>query len=705
MKQKKTDSFPVASERNLVWFSRAMVCLCGAILIARLISAYFPRERLWGINHLAHFSSEFAIGITFLGLLFFIPVMNRRIQSIIEKTLTFFYKFTINKHKYLWFVILSLGSLALFVVFRNRTYFLGDGPWLLSLVTDEGLHIGWAEPLEYLLHIFVYRSMGQFLVITGFDAYAVVSYMAGVLFVFFTFLLADTLGANKTSKVLIFSIIATMGGVELFFGYPEHYAFSYVCMLVYVILGIRYLYGKTNILIPSVIFVLAVLFHLSSFYLLPSLVFLHLSGSSHSKVRSHKPRLRKHGVVVAVLLLSAGACWYIVKSIKSAVFLRSAWGIFVPLSQAKPDAPGYTLFSLHHLLDVFNQQLLLSPIGAVLLLTVMIFVGKKRILEDKVAGFLGIISIFQLIYSFLLDPFLGAARDWDLFSATALGYTVLAIYLFLGLVKDAQRVRYIGSVLVVTSLLSTTPWVVLNADTDKSIRRARTLTDLDPKRSIGVRRALWAYFEDRGMTEESLKEQIRMMEGIPELVLYNLGIGYLNMGEVDSAIVAFERAIEIDKSFAEAHYGLGRCYTAIGRPERAILEYQRALALGPKKNFAADCYVRLGDIYTQKRQFDRATEMYRAATKGIIKDKKKLYQNLGHCYLVKGEVDEAISMYRKALKLNPKFVEPHLYLGHAYLKKGMKDKAIEEYRIYLKYATDNKETERVKTLMSTLNKE
>ncbi|MFQ6003842.1 MAG: hypothetical protein ACE5KJ_08855, partial [Candidatus Zixiibacteriota bacterium] len=317
MKRKKTDSFQIASEQNLVWFSRVIVSLCSAILIFRLVSSYFPEERLWGINHWAYFSSQLGMVITFLGLLFFIPPINRGILNVVEKTLTFFYKFTINKHKYLWFVIFSLPSIALFLVFRNRAYFLGDGAWLVTLVTDESPHIGWAEPLEYLVHILVYKFIGQFFVITGFGAYAVTSYMAGVLFVFFTFLLADTTGANKTSKVLVFSIIATMGSVELFFGYAEHYAFSYIFILAFIVFGIKYLYGKTKLLIPSLFLILSVFSHLSSLYLLPALVFLYLSGSSNLKAKDDNSKLRKYGIIVTAVLVGAGVFWYIIKSIKS----------------------------------------------------------------------------------------------------------------------------------------------------------------------------------------------------------------------------------------------------------------------------------------------------------------------------------------------------------------------------------------------------
>jgi Tfp pilus assembly protein PilF len=428
-----------------------------------------------------------------------------------------------------------------------------------------------------------------------------------------------------------------------------------------------------------------------------------LSGSANLKAKDDYLKLQKYGIILAAVLVIGGVSLYIAKSIRSTGFLRSPWEILVPLFQAKPDAPGYTLFSLRHLLDVFNEQLLLSPVGGALLLALLILGVRKKTLKNKVVRFLAIVSVFQLMYSFVLDPILGAAGDWDLFSSTALGYTVLAVYLFPRLVRDPQRMRYVGSVLVVTSVISTAPWILLNANTDKSINRTRVLTDLDPKRSKGARSALWAYFEDVGDEQEVSKEQVRMMEGIPELVFYSRGVDHVALGHIDSAMVAFQKAIQIEEFFAEAHYELGVCYARIGRPEEAISEFQTALSSRPKNKVATDCYVWLGDIYSGKRQFDRAAQMYEKGVMGIAINKEKLYQNLGHCYFAKGELDDAISTYQKALKSKPDFADPHMYLGHAYLKKGAKEKAMEEYGLYLKDATDARQMERIETLISKLN--
>ena len=50
---------------------------------------------------------------------------------------------------------------------------------------------------------------------------------------------------------------------------------------------------------------------------------------------------------------------------------------------------------------------------------------KMKDFKDKVVIFFVIAAVFSLGFAFLMNPKLGYARDWDLFSSTGLGYTLL----------------------------------------------------------------------------------------------------------------------------------------------------------------------------------------------------------------------------------------------------------------------------------------
>ena len=98
----------------------------------------------------------------------------------------------------------------------------------------------------------------------------------------------------------------------------------------------------------------------------------------------------------------------------------------------------YSLFSLSHLLDLINHQLLVSPVGLLMLLTSVLAFSGRTGRRDRAARFLLILSLCTLAYAFLADPKLGYPRDWDLFAFSALGYTLLGLHLFMKYYRGSQ---------------------------------------------------------------------------------------------------------------------------------------------------------------------------------------------------------------------------------------------------------------------------
>lgn len=87
---------------------------------------------------------------------------------------------------------------------------------------------------------------------------------------------------------------------------------------------------------------------------------------------------------------------------------------FVPLSNPIPPYERYTLFSLAHMLDLFNLIFLISPIA--LIIPIFAFRYRKEILVTTWGTFLLISSLCGLLFAFLWNPDIGMLRDWDLFA-------------------------------------------------------------------------------------------------------------------------------------------------------------------------------------------------------------------------------------------------------------------------------------------------
>jgi protein O-mannosyl-transferase len=98
-------------------------------------------------------------------------------------------------------------------------------------------------------------------------------------------------------------------------------------------------------------------------------------------------------------------------------------------------------------------------------------------------------------------------------------------------------------------------------------------------------------------------------------------------GQVDEAIVHYQRALEISPDVAEAHNNLGSIFFQSGRVDAAIEQFQKTLEIKP--------------TYVIARY------------------------NLGTAYLLKGEVDEAKAQFKEALRLKPDFIEAQNNLAKA----------------------------------------
>jgi len=163
--------------------------------------------------------------------------------------------------------------------------------------------------------------------------------------------------------------------------------------------------------------------------------------------------------------------------------------------------------------------------------------------------------------------------------------------------------------------------------------------------------------------------------GPSDIINYNRGAAYGNLGNQKQAISDYDRTIEINPKYAKAYYNRGITYGKLGDHRQAISDYDRAIEIDPK---FADAYNNRGIVYGElgnQRQaisdFDRAIE--------IDPDYEKAYYNRGVVYDLLGNNRQAISDYDRAIEINPEYVEAYNNRGIAYAKLGDKRRAISDY--------------------------
>jgi tetratricopeptide (TPR) repeat protein len=171
------------------------------------------------------------------------------------------------------------------------------------------------------------------------------------------------------------------------------------------------------------------------------------------------------------------------------------------------------------------------------------------------------------------------------------------------------------------------------------------------------------------------------------LAHYNLGYAYLRKGNLDEAIVHFQKALEIKPDYAEAHNNLGNVLLQKGSVDEAIVHYQKALEIKP--DYAEACY-NLGNALLQKDNVDEALVHFQKAL-DINPNYVEAHNNLGIALLRKDNVDKALVHFQKALEINPDNAEAHYNLGTALLKKGSVDEAISHFQKSLEIKPDHAE--------------
>ncbi len=90
---------------------------------------------------------------------------------------------------------------------------------------------------------------------------------------------------------------------------------------------------------------------------------------------------------------------------------------------------------------------------------------------------------------------------------------------------------------------------------------------------------------------------------------YNLGLLYQKRGELDAAVGAFQRAIEIDAKDTDSHYQLGRIAREQGRLNEAIQHFERVVQLEPTHS-QHEIWRETALVYYAAGQYQDALEMF-----------------------------------------------------------------------------------------------
>lgn len=224
----------------------------------------------------------------------------------------------------------------------------------------------------------------------------------------------------------------------------------------------------------------------------------------------------------------------------------------------------------------------------------------------------------------------------------------------------------------------------------------------------------------KGEFEHALEDVSELIRNFPKnSVLYNInGACHQGLGNLDSAVKNFKKAIEINSDNSKAYYNLAGTFFELGKLDESIKSYELSLSIDP--NYA-EAHNNLGNVFRQLGQFDDAYNCYKKASEldqsyaeafysaslvlqslgryeNMIEYLEKLlvlkpnffegYNNLGIAFKEIGLYSKAISAYLKALEIKSDYFEALNNLGNAYKNNNELEKAIESYQKALLISPD-----------------
>lgn len=169
---------------------------------------------------------------------------------------------------------------------------------------------------------------------------------------------------------------------------------------------------------------------------------------------------------------------------------------------------------------------------------------------------------------------------------------------------------------------------------------------------------------------------------------YNLGVVYQRQGNIDRAIIAYQKSIEAKPRCEKAWNNLGVLLLEKKEFEKAENAFQKAMEIKPE---LSDSMYNLGLLYFERNEFERAEESYKRTIQ-VNPNSDMAWFNLGILYKRIGLNAEAETAYKKSIELSPTKDQAWNNLGNLYVDQMEFEKAKSAFNKALEISPERPET-------------
>ncbi len=545
----------------------------GVFLALHLLPFVWRPSPLWGTDLLFYHPPLFQGLFILAAVLLFVPTLRNKVRTWIRTVPLALWDS--GRRTWITKALLLLAALAVFVALRTANHLLGDG-YLYLREMDADLQRAHRAPLAFDL-IWALHDVGGVLWGTAETTYRIYSYASGVLYVLLTFAVAGTIGTCPRERTIVLSFLLTGGYLQLFFGYVETYALCVPGVLLYLLLGMRVLENRMSIHVPALLLSLLVNLHLVFGLLAPSLLLL--AYCSYRNQQEKAPRWEEGLVTVVCFPLLGVLLFHSLSGTSLLEYMsRTGGGHFLPVFAEPGFRESYRLFSMAHLLDFINLQILSAPAACMAL-----FLLKRRDLGHH--PFLLASAAFPLLFTFLVNPEIGAFRDWDFLALPAVPLTLWAASALLARMRKENSSFHIGFLICAAAALHSIIWIGLNARPTAAESRYVHLMDrlTGHAASYGWETLGSVYFQAQDKPAAAIAAYQQALNADPDNPRHwrNIGVLQNRQGQDEEAITYLSRAIQIDPNLTSAYFTLGISNQALNRTKEAKSSFEKLLELYP----------------------------------------------------------------------------------------------------------------------------
>jgi type IV pilus assembly protein PilF len=147
-----------------------------------------------------------------------------------------------------------------------------------------------------------------------------------------------------------------------------------------------------------------------------------------------------------------------------------------------------------------------------------------------------------------------------------------------------------------------------------------------------------------------------------------LGMAYLNQGDLGLAKEKLDRAVAENPSDPNVHSAMAMLQDRLGHPDQADKEFKAALSLGPRSPDVLNNYAvmlcRTGRVDEGVKAFEEA------AHNALYRTPEAAYTNAGVCLRGAKRDTQAAMSFRRALRVKPNFAEAAYQLADLDFRRG-----------------------------------